>query len=140
MALLSRYAADKAKEENGVWLPFGDPSDPIEFKIARFERALAAEVERLPWEERQLAREGRLPISRQLELAMEATSSRVILDWRNVQEVGPDGQFVEVPYSPERALAILKDERYGELHEWILEQSRSRSNFRETFLEASRKN
>lgn len=151
MGILNQYAADRQKEESGVWVDFGDPNDPIRFKLARFARGIEAEVLRLDPEKRQLAREGRLPDRELIELLMEATSRRVILDWQNMQEVVLDeaGQpvledgrpkLVDVPYSPEKALEILRDDRYAELHEFIVHVSKDRARFRADLLEASRKN
>lgn len=146
MGLLNRYRSDESARREGVWLPFGDPQDPIEFKLAAFDHGFAETIQKLPHEDRKLARANRLPNARLLDLLQDALASEIILDWRNLQELKTDGEgravlgedgkpeTVDVPYSVAKAREILLDPAYDELHEWILAQAKDRENFREDFL------
>lgn len=159
MGLLNKYRTDSKALEEGRWIDFGDPADPIRFRIAYFQHGLAEEIQRLPAPDRALARENRLPATKLMALVMRATSKRIILDWENLQEVvcddngNPimepvtdpktgevlrhDPKVQEVPYSPEKAKEILEDDAYGEVHEFILEAARDRARFREELLRDS---
>lgn len=136
MGQLHKYRSDTKAMREGVWVDFGDPNDPISFKLAFFSGGLAEAVQALPPKERQLARDNRLPAKELLELIYQATSEHVILDWRNMQ----DEEGEPIPYSIEKAEEIMRDERLGELHEFIFEVAKDRATFRETQLRESEGN
>ena len=143
MGRMSQYRSDPKKLEEGVWDEFGDPADPIRFKIAYLNHGLAEAVQALPPDQRQRAKNKRLSSKEWLDVYMEATSSHVLLDWENMQAedeegnpaVDDEGEPIMVPYSPEKAREILEDDNQGEFHEWLLERARSRERFRQEMLE-----
>ena len=141
MGNLRRYRTDLDALKEGAWFDFGDPSDPIRFRLAFFQHGLAEEIQRLPADMRRRARQDKLKPTELLGLIQDATANCIILDWENMEteEHDEDGNvvLVDVPYSPEKALEILKDEAYGELHEFILQASKERANFRAELLRES---
>jgi len=139
MAFIQQFQSDDEKMQKGAWVAFGDPSDPIVFRILPFMPSYKRYLANLDPAERQLAREGRLSSVRSLEIAQHAIAECVIQEWQNMQDL-VDGEVVDVPYSKEKALEILRNPRYEELHEFLVEQARGKEAFRRTFLLESAKN
>jgi len=101
-ALFSRFLTDDDKEQNGVWIDFGDG---IRVKVRRLKSKRSLEVRKeleKPFLDQ--IRRGPLPSDTAEELLLQQMSRGLIVDWEGI-DLG-DGEVVS--YSPARAYDVLK--------------------------------
>jgi hypothetical protein len=106
---------DPELDREGRWAEF---VPGMRFRIARMDnkRALDSHRQRLADEQ---ARVGRAKIAPEVlgEIALETLARHVLLGWDGVDDA--DGK--PIPYSPEKALEFLRDERCRDLRRFLEE-------------------
>ena len=127
MALnLNIVRTQKSKEEEGVWVDY--PLDEtIKFKIARDgnkqSMQLAADLSRKKY------RNADRNMAQQTALINEVVVQTILLDWKGLTD--GDEEFV---YNHANALALMKDEQYHDLRDWIIMESKNMRHFIEEEL------
>lgn len=116
----------KLKQAIGAWERWVDYSG-IQFKIARipnprFEEYLAG----IKGAQGRKLREGTLEFRESSKLNRDVVGRFVILDWKDMQ----DDDDKEIPYSKEKALEIVHDDRYYDLYLFLQEAARDLDTFR----------
>jgi hypothetical protein len=72
------------------------------------------------------------------DISLKVIAKAIIRDWKGLKQK-VDGKFVDLPYSPDAAYNILKDERYIVLTNWIIGLSQTMERFKETVREDDEK-
>lgn len=102
-ALHARFAMDAGREENGVWVDYGDG---ISVKIRRFKSRASQEARReLDKPHADVIRRGPLPEALAEELLVKQMAKAIIVDWKGVTDA--DGNPLEC--TEEARYAILKE-------------------------------
>ena len=128
MAELDSIRIDLKMSEEGRWVDFdGD----IKLLIARkpnprYEDVLHALVEK---HGRAVTNDDDMDMTRQ------AVARCVLLGWKNLTEGGK-----EIPYSPEKALELLRDPSLRDLYEFVLVSAHSREAYRKQTVKQQAKN
>lgn len=102
-SIYARFATDQSKEEQGVWVDFGDG---IRFRIRRLKSKASADVRNelnKPYLEQQ--RRGSLSQELQDQLLLKQIAYGIISDWEGVENA--DGQ--PIPYNRDNALQLMTD-------------------------------
>ncbi len=109
--------------ESGAWV---DYEKGIKFKIARANTpAYRGAVKRLHKQHKHQIDTETLSDERSDQIVADLMASYVLLDWEGLQNGEAD-----FPYSKENAEALLGDEAYSELRNWIIAQANDMNNFR----------
>lgn len=139
MSIYSMYKTDKAKEENGIWIPFGktEEGQEISFKIARASKTNAKyskALERLMKPYQKQIRLNTLSDDVANNVMIEAFCEGILLDWKGIYD--EDGK--EMKYSKENAIKLMND--LPDLFNDLQEQSNSMTLFKEEELQENAKN
>lgn len=101
-ALFSKFKMDETREENGVWVDFGDD---VKIKIRRLKAKAStdarAELDK-PFANE--IRRGTMNPETAKDLALKQVAKGVIADWKGINFPGEP----MLPYTPENAYRILK--------------------------------
>src|SRR5690606_19221049 len=118
MALLKVIATDLQKEERGVWTTY--PGTDLELLVARIGNPQWESMSRkLLRQVRKERRKGELSEREAKQLLAPAVARCILLDWKNLEDEGPDGNPVPIPYSEAKALELLRDPRFKDLYEFV---------------------
>lgn len=139
MSIYSMYKTDKAKEENGIWIPFGktEKGQEISFKIARASKTNAKyskALERLMKPYQKQIRLNTLSDDVANNVMIEAFCEGILLDWKGIS----DEEGKEMKYSKENAIKLMND--LPDLFNDLQEQSNSMTLFKEEELQENSKN
>ena len=130
--LHNRFKTDESKEEQGVWIDFGEGIRVRVRRIrSRFSQAVRLELEK-PHSES--IRRGPLPNDVAEDLMMKQIAKALISEWEGVTD--EDGNVLECTY--ENKLAIIKE--LPELRDEILQVSMDRDSYKAAKNEESLKN
>lgn len=133
MGLLAELASDVSKEQEGVWVTY--PNTDIEFKIARLNNP--AHIK----QSKKIARKFKNAGFTETKLLMApSVAKNVLVGWKNLSEPNEKGKIVEIPYSAEKALEILRKPEMGNIYDFILEESNDQENYRLETLEEKKGN
>lgn len=132
MAKLSGLKQSKAKQNDGVWCNF----EGVKFKIARlgndnFKAAIAAEAAA----NRERKERGE-PMRDQDLFWQELLAATVLVGWADLE----DDNGAPLPYSAEKAIEILTDERFSDVREFVEREAASRRNFKDAADASAEKN
>jgi hypothetical protein len=130
--LFNRFSTDQNREEQGVWVDFGDG---IRIRIRRIRSKKSADVRKEL--EKPLVdqiRRGPLPEAEAEDLLVRQIAYGVIVDWEGVDL----GDGVVVPYTRENAVKLLK--ALPELRDAILQISVDADSYRLKVDEDAEKN
>lgn len=144
MALLDAYRADRKKMREGTVLAWpADAAEPIRFRIVFWDVGFSDAIQSLPPQERARVQNRELSSTELLDLYRRAVGEEIIVGWENMEEAirGADGQFEydgegalrtrPVEYTPERALEIMRDPDFEELHEAIVQAAKDHTRYRQ---------
>lgn len=133
MPSLSLIAVDPERERKGVWVTSSDGFQVLVARMGNMDFNRALERLRRDWRDSK----GRDPSDAEsLQLWREAFCAFVVRGWRDVQDL--DGKPLE--YSPDAALAVLTDERFHELGDWIIREANKFENYRLKRIEETQGN
>jgi hypothetical protein len=134
VAKLQLIRTDLDKTEDGVWVKY---LDDVELCIASVNnKAYREACERL-W--RPHLREMRMKqMSTQAiaELTKPAVAQHLLKGWKNIQ----DDDGAEIPYSPQKALDLLRDPALQDFYNFVVDVAAEAQNYRQELLEDSEKN
>ena len=123
--LRSLYKTDQTKEEEGVWIDFGNG---IKLRIARLGNPkYNAYLRRIGKPHQMSIRNGSASQATVEDLTIRAIAKHVLLGWEGVDE---DNELV--PYTEEKALEYLRTMR--DFYQQVLELSSDANQFREEEL------
>ncbi|XAI96053.1 hypothetical protein [Microcystis phage Mwe-JY26] len=112
-ALFARFKTDEDREENGVWVDFGDD---IKVKVRRFKSRASQDARKeLEKPHQDVIRRGGLSEEQAQELLLRQMAKAIIVDWQGVtDEKGEPLPCTEdAKYSILKALPEFRDEVFG---------------------------
>lgn len=131
--LFARFKTDQSREEEGVWIDFGDG---IRVKIRRFSSKASVEIRnrlQKPYAE-MLRRGGSLPDSVAEEILNRQIADGVIADWEGIED--DNGQPLSATSENKYKIITALPEFRGEIFSVSLE----RDNYKAALVEEAEKN
>lgn len=130
---LNQYTTNVSKSNEGVWV---EHDSETSFLIARMNNANFQKVfNRSMKPYRKMFEDGKLSMQRQNDVLCNVMAETILLDWKGLHFDG-----VEVPYSKEKALELLKSDGNDEFRELILSYAQDNETYRNEKLDKSVKN
>jgi hypothetical protein len=130
--MFARFATDASREEEGVWVDFGDG---IEVKVRRLSSKISRDVrKRLEKPHAEAIRRGPLPESLAEDILNRQLAEAIISDWKGVDD--DNGQ--PLACTVENKIAILK--ALPEFRDEIVSISIERDNYKAALNEDAEKN
>ena len=120
---LNLKAIDLDKAASGVWIEY---DDGISFLIARSNsQDYKTAVRRMHKQYKYQIDNETLSDAKSDALMAGLIASHILIGWKGLESSGE-----EFKYTRDNAIALLSDERYGEIRAWIMVQADDLENFR----------
>lgn len=118
------FATDKVKTDQGIWVDF---DDGISIRIRRISsKPVQDKNEELNAPYSNNVRRGKLPDSVAEDNLIKLIAGGIISDWKGIL----DDKGKEIPYSPENAYEIIKDEDLADFRLEVLNISQDRALYK----------
>lgn len=130
--MFARFATDESREEEGVWVDFGDG---IEVRIRRLSSKVSRDVrKRLEKPHGEAIRRGGLPEGVAEDILNRQIAEAVIAEWRGVDDEAGNA----LPCTVENKLRVIK--ALPEFRDEVLSVSIERDNYKAALNEEAEKN
>ncbi|MBB76531.1 MAG: hypothetical protein CMJ75_18660 [Planctomycetaceae bacterium] len=131
MAKLGDFATDLNKERDGIWFRYH--GSDFECRIARIGNPNFEGAKRRALRDEKVRRavEGGLTVKESKHALAPLVAEYILVDWRGLED--DDGN--PLPYSIEKATEMLRDDRYRDVYDWVLNQANNGDFFLATEAE-----
>lgn len=126
MLELNVESIDLELSSGGQWFDYGDEDSGIRFLIASSRNDAYKKLFRKHWKSNQIAIEKEtLGDDKATDMMVEIEATTILLSWEGLTNGGE-------PFEPtlENRKALLGDEAYVELHQWVDQKSKDLDNYR----------